>query len=402
MPRYKYSAKSGPGKAASGIVDAQSQQDAIDKLAQKGLYPISIIPEETFFIKDNFLKVSRISKKDIVQFTTQLSSLVGSGVNIINGISIIGDQSPNQHFKIVLRDIASKIKDGIPLSEALSKHKELFPAIYVSMVHSGEVGGTLDKTLSRLATFLEKEEEFKSSIKGALIYPAFVFCVGVLTIGVLMGFVIPRLVVMFDDMGQALPVPTRILIDSSQMLRQYWWMALGFIALVGFVLYRYYQSDEGRMHCDKLKLKVFIFGDIILKSEISRMMRTLSLLISSGVTIVPALDISASLLDNKIIKAEILKVKDDISEGKSLSNSIKDSKLFPPLIMNVITVGEESGTLEKALVRISDDYEKEVDSFLKTISKLVEPAVILFMGLVVGFIVISMLLPIFQINLIVR
>lgn len=402
MPRYKYTAKPEPRKTIQGDIEAESEQDAINKLSKMGYFPISVETEDFSLYKRSVLSFSKVSNRDIVLFTRQLSSLIESGVNILNGLNIITNQTTNKYFKAILNDVMSKIKDGRPLSESLSQHPNLFSSLYTSMINSGEAGGILEQTLKRLADFLEKEEEFKNSIRAALTYPIFVFFVGVLTVIVLLGFVIPRLVTMFEDMGQILPLPTRILIGMSGFLRVYWWIILAIMAISVFLLRRFHRSPEGKVLWDSFKLKLAIWGQITLKSEISRLMRTLSLLLSSGVTILSSLDISTLVVENQILKLDVQKFKKDISSGSSLSRCLKGSKLFPDFVTSVVTVGEETGTLEKALMRIADDYERDVDSALKTLSRMLEPVIILVMGLIVGFIVLSMLLPIFQINLIVR
>lgn len=403
MPRYNYTVKSQPYKTLQGDIEADSEQDAINKLTRMGYFPISLDAQDLSLAqRQGVLSFRKISKRDITLFTSQLSSLIESGVNILNGLNIISGQTQNKYFKAILNDVISKIKDGRPLSESLAAYPKLFPSLYTSMMRSGEAGGTLDQTLKRLANFLEKDEEFKNSIKAALTYPLFVLIIGILTVIVLIGFVIPRLITMFSDLGQLLPLPTRILIWVSDFLRSYWWLIVAIFAIATFFLRRLYRSPEGRIFWDGLKLKVPVWGQIILKTEISRLSRTLSLLLSSGVTIVYSFDIATSVIENQILKLQLQEFKEKISAGASLSGCLRDSKTFPDFVTNIITVGEETGTLEKSLMRIADDYEKDVDRSLKSLSRLIEPVIILVMGLIVGFIVLSMLLPIFQIDLIAR
>jgi len=399
MPRYAYLAKSQPENSVRGYIEAESEQEAINKLTKMGYFPISVETESVLLEKKASRFVRKIPKKDVVLFTRQLSSMVGSGVNIINGLNIISRQTSNRHFRVLIEDIASSIKDGKSLSQSLSSHPEQFSSLYTSMVHSGESGGKMEETLNRLASFLEQEEEFRNSLAAALTYPAFVFAVGVMTVIVLIGFVIPRLVVMFEDMGQVLPLPTRILIMLSQFLQGYWWLLLAILGMSVFLLNRFYSSPGGRMFCDRFRLKVAVLGDIALKTEVGRMSHTLSLLLSSGMTIIYSLDIVTSVIENQVLKIELINFKDKINEGLSFSQCLNESKLFPPLMADIVTVGEETGNLEKSLRRISDDYARDVDRSLKAISRMLEPVIILVMGLIVGFIVLAMLLPIFQINL---
>ncbi|MFA4888419.1 MAG: type II secretion system F family protein [Candidatus Omnitrophota bacterium] len=402
MPRYLYSAKIDPQKTIQGDIEAESEQEAINKLTQKGYFPISVVAESSVLNKQSTITLRKVSRKDVALFTEQLSNLLDSGVNILNGLKIISAQSPNKYLKVVLNDVTNRIKDGNSFSDSLAAHPRVFPEVYSSLIRTGEASGNLKETVKRLSCFLEKEEEFKNSLVSSLTYPLFVFAVGVATVAVLLVFVIPRLVSMFEDMGQALPLPTLILINTSSFLRNYWWLILAIIFILFFSLRRVYRTPQGRFSLDKTKLKVYLVGPVILKTEISRLSRTLSLLFTSGMPITSSLDISTSVLENQVLKKEVKKFIDQISGGASFSSVIKTSKYFPDFVVNIISIGEETGSLGNALMRIAEVYEKDVDRTLKALTRMLEPVIILVMGLVVGFIVLSMLLPIFQINLIVR
>jgi len=401
MPIYAYLAKTDPQNTIQGEIEAESDQEAINKIGQAGYFPISVtlkVKNSRFFNKTP----KKISKHDIILFIRQLSTLVDSGVPIVSGLNIVISQMPNLYLKEVLKDVVSRIKDGKSFSDSLAAHPEVFPQLYIAIINSGEVSGSLKTTLTRLADFLEKEEEFKNSVRSALVYPAFVFGVGVLTVVILIGFVIPRLVNMFEDMGQVLPLPTKILIEASVVFNKYGIIIAALAAVIIFFLRRQYLSPQGRLAWDKFKLKLAVLGEITLKTEIGRLMRTLSLLLSGGLSIVPSLDIVSAILENRVLKLEINQIKDDIIGGLSLSSSIKKCKLFPNFVINIVIIGEETGTLKKSLLRVADDYERDVDRSLKSLARMLEPIIILGVGLVVGFIVLAMLLPIFQMNLIVR
>ncbi|MCM8790031.1 MAG: type II secretion system F family protein, partial [Candidatus Omnitrophica bacterium] len=307
-----------------------------------------------------------------------------------------------KYLKAKIEDIISKIKDGKSLSDSLSVHPDLFPKLYTSMVHTGEASGNLKEILKRLLGFLEKEEEFKSSIKAALTYPLFVFSMSALTIIVLLVFVIPRLVTMFEDMGQSLPLPTLFLINSANFLRNYGWMVLTGLCLIVFLANRFYKTPHGKLYWDRLKLRLPLAGAVVLKTEISRLCRTLSLLISSGMPISSSLDIALSTLENQILRKEVQEFQEKIKNGSSLSDALKESSLFSDFIIHIVAIGEETGALDKSLLRIADEFDRETEQKLKNFTRLLEPMVILVMGLIVGVIVLSMLLPIFQLNLIVR
>ncbi|MFA6217121.1 MAG: type II secretion system F family protein [Candidatus Omnitrophota bacterium] len=402
MQKYIYTAKSKPQEIIEGSIEAESEQDAVNKITQKGYFPVSIQSAAPNLQKTGLRRLWKVSDKNVSLFTGQLASLIESGVTILNGLTILSNQTADTYFKAVLQDIAHKIRDGRSLSESFSEYPGIFSPLYISMVHSGEVGGSVEPALKRLAEFMEKEEEFKSSLLAALTYPFFLLAVSIITVFILLGFVIPRLVTMFTDMGQVLPLPTQILVTVSIFLRTYW-LILGLIIIViVFIIRQLSMKPEGRMIFDRFKIKIPGLGIIILKTEISRFVRTLSLLISGGIPIVYALDVTASSIQNEVLKQEVLTFKHTLSQGGSLSQCLKGSALFPSLVTNIVNTGEETGNLEKALLRIAVDYEKEVDRIIKTLTRLLEPVIILIMGLVVGFIVIAMLLPIFQINLIVR
>ena len=401
MPRYAYTAKSSPDKTTQGTIVAESEADAVGMLTRTGLYPLVVRADDPAHSTGGITRLARVSKTEVALFTCQLSTLIGSGIGILNGLNIIASQAPNKQFRLVLRDIISKIQNGQSFSASLGEYPGLFPALYTAMVRTGEMSGNLNQTLARLADFMDKEEEFASSVRAALTYPAFVFVVGLGTILVLLFFVIPRLVSMFQDMGQVLPLPTQILINTSAFLQHYGWMLFAAAVAAGFFLRRLYLIPQGRLLWDSVQLKLPLVGAIAMKTEISRLARTLSLLIASALPVTTSLDIAKHVLHNRILADAAEKLKTRIAGGSRFSESLKDSRLFDDFVINIIAIGEETGALDKALSTISADYERDVDAALKLFARLLEPVLILVMGAVVGFIVLSMLLPIFQINLMV-
>lgn len=402
MPKYTYIAKSQPNQTIQGEIEADSEQEVINKLTRIGYFPIAIKIQDILSEKRMQFARQRVAKREIALFTRQLATLIKSGVNIINSLTIVSAQISNRYLKSLISDVIGKVKDGRALSDSLATHPSVFSNLYTSMIHSGEIGGTLEVTAERLADFLEKEEEFKNSVKTALTYPLFVLIVGCAIIVILMTFVIPRLVTMFEDMGQILPLPTRVLIALSQFLQGYGWLLLTVLVLLTFIFQRFRQSTRGRIIWDGFKLRVALWGQIISKTEISHLVRTLSLLLSGGIPIISALEVSSSVVANSVIQTELKGCIKGISGGLRFSDAIRGSKLFPEFVIQVITIGEETGALDKALLRMADEYEREVERTLKTLTRFIEPLIILTIGLIVGFIVLAMLLPIFQINLLVR
>ena len=402
MPRFQYVAKSAPAKTIQGTIDAETEQEAIKKLTKSGYFPVSIQSESSFLDKHSVLGLRKVSKKELVIFTRQLSNLIESGVNLFNGLNIIAQQTSNKYLKSILADISAQIKEGNSLSESLKMYPGVFGDLYVSMVYSGEAGGTLDQSLKKLSEFLEKEQAFRDSVRAALIYPAFIFSASLLTIIVLLGFVIPRFVGMFEDMGQVLPVPTKILISVSLFMRGYWWLIIAGLGAFVFVFRRIQGTTQGKLAIDAFLLKLPLFGQFTLKTELSRLLRTLSLLLSSGLPMLKALEICSASLSNAILKTEMVKLKEQVSSGSSITAYLAVSPIFPQYVTNIVAIGEETGTLERSFLRIADEYEKDVDAATKVMTRMIEPIIILVMGLFVGFIVLAMLLPIFQINLLVR
>ncbi len=403
MPNFFYRAKVSPHKIIEGSIEAESQAQAVNKLIKQGYFPISVEEvEESLSYRQRTFFFRKVSAKDLHIFTHQLSSLVGSGLTLLNALNTIISQTQNIYLKSVLSDVVSKIKDGRSFFEALSNWPNVFSHLFVAMVKSAEVGGNLEEVLKRLENYSSKEQELRANIKEALVYPFFIAIISIFTILILLGFVIPRLMIMFEEMREVLPLPTRMLIAISGFLKNYGWFILIMVFVIIFIFMRRLKSPESRFVLDRFKLKFPLLGRIIQKIEIGRFSRTLSALLFSGVPIVSALEITQGVVNNAVLKEEIKGFQDKIKEGANFSSVIKSSPYFPVFMTNIISVGEEAGALEDSFLRVADEYTQETESTLKTLTKLLEPTMILIMGLIVGFIVISILLPIFQINLIVR
>jgi len=405
MPRFLYKAKRGPTEILEGKIEAENQNQAAVKLSGMGLYTLSIEEETAAFIKKSrrriFLKKA-IPLRDLSNFTRQLSNLLDSGLTMLNALNILIEQSENPNLKHITGLIRDDVRDGTTFSGALAKHPKVFSTLYVNMVASGEISGALEEVLRRLSDFLEKDEENIAKIRSSMAYPALMAFVGFITIFVLLSFVAPRLTAIFIDLGQALPLPTVVLVAISRFFARFWLFIIILIILGIAAFNRWINTKEGKAVFDVFKLKVPFIGPFIQKAEIARFGRTLGTLVENGVPIIQALAVGTATLDNQVIKAEMEKAKKEVVEGAPLSQSIKKSKHFPTMMTNMIAVGEESGQLEKALFKVADAYDADIDRNIKTMTSLLEPALILFMGLIVGFIVISMLLPIFQLNLMVR
>jgi type II secretory pathway component PulF len=401
MPTFVYSAKSQPASPIQGKIDANTRQEAVQRLTRMGYLPLSVELEESSSAKGRKACRKKISRKELAMFTGQLATLIESGVNAFSSFQILMNQTSSKPQKAILEDIVQKIKDGKSLSDCFSSHPQMFPQVYVAAVHIGEAGGSLPQVLRQLAEFLEREQEFQGGLKAALVYPIFVLVVSVATVLVLLGYVLPRLSGIFVDMGQNLPLPTQLLLATSEGIRNYWWLIVAAFGFIYLLLRRLFVSTNGRLWFDASLLKIPKVGELFLESEISGLFRTLSLLLSNAIPVVYALDISLATLQNQVVRREMERVKGDIAKGASFSQSFRKSNLFPPLVINVVTVSEESGTLDRGLLRVANEYAKHVERSLRTLVYLLEPLIILVMGMIVGFIVLSVLLPIFQINVMV-
>jgi general secretion pathway protein F len=308
----------------------------------------------------------------------------------------------NPRLQEVLADLASQIRDGRSLSDALAIYPRVFSPLYVSMVRSGEVGGMLGEVLARLADFAEKEEELHVKMRSALAYPILILLVGMGTIAVLLMFVVPKLVLLFQEVGQILPLPTRVLIGLSQWFVSYWWLVVSIAGLGVFLVRRGGLSQGARLAIDRIKLRLPVCGSLIKKVEIARFARSLATLLSHGVPILQGMQVVVQATGNELLRGEFQQIGEQLKGGDSLSQGMRRGRIFPALVTHMVAVGEEAGSLDRSLFKIADTYEREADRAMKLMTSLVEPVMILIMGSLVGFIVIAMLLPIFEIDLLAR
>lgn len=338
----------------------------------------------------------RVSTKSLVVFTKQLSTLIAAGLPLVKALKTLYDQLEASRLKDIIKEVAVEVESGTKFSESLSRFPRVFPDFYVNMIKAGELGGMLEGILKRLSEFLDKSHKLRERIKSALMYPSFVLIVAVLILVMLMIFVIPTFTNMFSELGGALPLPTKILIATSEFVRKAWYL-IPLIPLAVVLLYKFLiRSPNRRFVVDRLKLYIPIVGTLIQQVSVARFSRTLGTLLSSGVPILNALQTVKDTIGNEFIARAVLEVRDSIKEGESVSGPMEASKAFPPLVVKMINIGEETGELDKMLIQIADNYEEEVDVAISGLTSLLEPILIVFMGLVVGFIVISMFMPLFS------
>ncbi len=404
MAIYKYRAKKDPQNTVEGTVEAFSEKDAIEKVHQLGYLPVSIEEDRSAarLLRPSAEKPrgGRVASKEITTFSRQLSSLLKAGVPILNALDIISEQSENPNFKGNMRAIRNAVKDGASFSSALSQQGSVFSSLYLAMIRTGENSGTLPEALLRIAEYRAKQEEMFGRLRMALAYPVLMAFVGAGTVLFMLTFVMPRLMNIYSSMEQSLPLPTRIVILVSSSLRQWWpWIAVGCV-LFAFVIKKQAATQAGRVSLSVITLHIPIYAKFVLKAEIARFSRTLELLIKGGIPILKALEISIPVLENEVIKGALRKSCKELEQGGSFGRSLKNSRLFPLFMSNLIVVGEESGRIDDALREVANAYERDTDEALRVMSSLLEPVMILVMGLIVGFIVVAMLLPIFEINVI--
>jgi type II secretory pathway component PulF len=404
MPIFSYKARISPTQLQEGSLEAENKEQALKKISDLGLFPIDVWPQQALG-KKSFLNIFRLSHKikrqEIISFTRQLASLLESGLNILPALNVLKGQAISSSLRQLLDDISTNVQEGAAFSEALSSHEHIFSPLYINVIRSGELSGKLTPVLDTLADFLESQEDLRQRIITALVYPLLVLAIGILTVSILLIVVIPRIGRMYQDMGQVLPVPTQIVVGVSNLLARYFWLISVLIAVFVFTVKRNLQTKEGKVFFDRLSISLPILGVFIKEQHIVQFSRTLSLLLGSGIPIVTSLELASATLSNRMIKTEIERMALQIREGESLSTVLKLSQFFPAYVANVISVAEESGTLERSLNRIASSFEREVERIIKRFSATLEPMLIFFIGIIVGFIVISMLLPIFQINLII-
>jgi len=405
MSLYSYKAADHAGKVVKGTLNADDEKGVVGKIKQMGYVPIQVAPAgqkrkllETDVSKSLGVLVNRFTTKDVMLFTQDLSALLAAGLPVDRALATLIQVTEKERFKEVLKDVLRSVQSGSYLSDAIAKHPAAFSNFYVSMVRAGEAGGVLESVLDRLGLFLETSQELKDYIKSALVYPIFLVFVGGISIIILMTFVIPRFSVIFADLGQAIPLSTRILIGISQVLQTWWWLILLAIGAGVYCIFRYVQTPAGRRQLDDWKLRLPMVGDLVRKIEAARFARTLGTLSRSGVSMLLALNLVKDVIGNSLMVDALKRVYERVKEGDRLSKSLADSHIFPSLAVQMITVGEESGRLDEMLLRVAENYEKNIRNTVKRFISFLEPAMILGMGLVVGFIVISMLMAIFSMN----
>jgi len=396
MPIFQYAGKDRSGAGQKGEIEAADLNAAVALLRRQGIAGASVKAKAKAFEFKIPGMHPKVSEKDLVTFTRQFATMIDAGLPLVQCLEILGSQSDNKTFATVIKKVRTDIEGGATFAEALRKHPNAFPELYVNMVAAGEAGGILDTILNRLAAYIEKSMALKKKVKGAMVYPSVVIVVALGVVVLMLIFVIPTFEKMFRDFGGTLPGITQSVIDLSTFLQNYWWLMGGGIAAIIFAFKRYRASKVGERQLDGMALKLPVIGLVVRKVAVAKFTRTLGTLIASGVPILDGLEIVARTAGNKIIEEAILKTRQAISEGKTIAEPLAQTKVFPPMVVQMIGVGESAGALDTMLTKIADFYDDEVDTAVGNLSSMLEPFIMVFLGFALGYIVIAMYLPIFK------
>jgi len=397
--RLYYKAVTSKGKTIDGLIEARDSSEAAAYLRSKELLPVEIVKKEKSKLEDliPFLG-DKIKTSEVVSLTRQLASMLSSGITLLRSLEILKNQIGNRALVEVVDSIIKDIQEGSSFSRSISKHPEVFSPVYIALVEASEGSGLLDKAFLRLADTLEKQQKLKSSVKGALTYPAIVVIMMIIVIFVMMIFVIPQISTLYTSMNVALPLPTLILISTSNFFVSFWFIILIFLALVVFGFRRWHKTIEGKIIVDSLLLKLPIFGNLIKKSILAEFARTLGALLASGTLVVDALEKVSKITDNVNYENAIIDISKRVEKGVNMGDAMSLYDLFPPNLVELIKIGEQTGKLDETLTRASEYFENEVDGIVKTLSTALEPIILLILGAGVAFLVLSIITPIYQIT----
>lgn len=399
MPKFDWEARSKAGSTQKGVMEAANAAQVESQLKRYGFSSITVKEQGKGFqlqIKFPGSGAKKIETKDLVVFTRQFATMIDSGLPLVQCLDILSGQQENKTFKEILVKVKESVESGSTFADALAKHPKAFDQLYVNLVAAGEVGGILDTILARLAAYIEKAMKLKKQVKGAMVYPITIMSIAVIVVGVILVFVIPTFAKMFADFGGELPMPTRIVIAMSDFLTKYLVVLIAAAYGIKWAIGKYYQTPGGRKNIDRFALRAPIAGPLIRKVSVAKFTRTLGTMISSGVPIMDGLEIVAKTAGNKIVEEAIYKVRQSISEGKTIAEPLAESGVFPPMVVQMISVGEATGAMDAMLNKIADFYDDEVDDAVGAMTSMMEPLLMVFLGTTVGGLVIAMYLPIFK------
>lgn len=394
MPNYSYSAMAKSGKVKKGKLEARNKTLAGQMLKDSGLFPLEIM-EEGMMTKD-FVFGNPVSVKDLTVFCQQFEAVLSAGISVMEALFLLKEQTENKHFRKIIEDVHGSVEQGESLSSSMAKHPKIFPGILINMIEAGEVSGNLEIALNRMASHFEKEFKLKQSVKKATTYPIVVSIISTGVVILLLVVVIPTFVGMFDDMGMELPFTTRMLLAISDFVIHKWYILLLGIGFIIFFFTYYAKSELGKMSLSSIKLRLPLFGTLNTKVVASRFARTLSTLLASGLPLLEALEVVSKVVDNHFVMKGLINTKDQVSKGVPLSKPIEEMGVFPPMINHMVRIGEDTGQLEPILDKVADFYDTEVETAVSQLTTMLEPLIIVVLAVVVGFVVISIIQPMFQ------
>lgn len=394
MPSFEWKGRDRAGRPQGGVLVADSKDAVLAVLRRQQIVPITVKEKG----KEIALPKLRrgVNEKTLAVFTRQFSVMIDAGLPLVQCLQIMGEQQDNKAFQRVVLQVREDVESGSSLANAMKKHPQAFNELYVNMVAAGEAGGILDTILQRLATYIEKAARLKAQVKSAMIYPIAVISIAMLVVYVILWKVIPVFGALFTSLGADLPLPTRIVVAMSKFVGRFWWLIVGLVVAGVFAIRRYYATEQGRLVIDSLLLKTPILGPVLRKISVARFCRTLGTLLSAGVPVLEALEITARTAGNAVIERAILEVRKAVEEGKNLADPLRTTNQFPPMVVQMISVGEATGAMDTMLGKIAEFYEDEVDTAVAGMMKLIEPILIFFLGVVVGGMIIAMYLPMFD------
>lgn len=400
MPVFVWEGRTAQGKVLRGEMEAPSQDTVLARLRNQRIRPIPARVREKGKGLEKEITIpgfgQKIASHDVAVFTRQFATMIDAGLPIVQSLDVLSQQTENKAFRNIIRTIKQDVEGGSTLADALKKQSKVFDDLYVNMVAAGEVGGVLNTILNRIALFIEKSNRLKKKVKGAMIYPCTIIGVAVVVVAILLVYVIPVFAELYGSMGKALPAPTQVTINISNWFRSYLPYLLGALAAVVVALRMYYKTDKGRFAIDSVLLKLPVIGDLLRKVAVARFSQNMSILLSSGVPILDGLAITAKTAGNKVIEKAIMNARISISQGRTVSEPLTESKIFPPMVCQMVAIGETTGGLDTMLKRVADFYEEEVDNAVANLTALMEPVIMVVLGVILGGLVISMYLPIFQ------
>lgn len=404
MPEYLYEALDRGGKQVKGIIEAQNEDVIIEKLRGMGYYPLKVVSHKKSAANQDLLALPglrlifhRITTKHLMTFTRQLATLIGAGLPIIRSLSILKEQVESDIFKEKIDDMIGSIESGSSLSEALARHRKTFDNLYVNMVRAGEIGGVLETVLDKIAEFLEKAQALKGKVKSAMMYPLVVTVLALGIVSFILVYIVPKFVDIFQQLGAELPWLTQMLVDASYiLLHRLPWVIAG--AIIIYIIYsKINNTRDGKYFFDRIKLKIIVFGPLLQKIAITRFAGTLATLIHSGVPILQALDIVRDTSGNEVIARAMDKVYSSVKDGDTIHEPLSRCYVFPPLVIHMVAVGEETGAIDLMLIKVAEAYEREVDDTVNALTSILEPIMIVVLGVIVGTIVVALYLPLFSI-----